>query len=134
MPIIFLHACSSHVWLRCFGVYVTNNEDLSVNGVVRLGAGEGSNRRVSYRDMLVHDDDEDDADLDMGDGDDSPEATPPPVLRRPVTSTDYSVSAISCFEEMLPLGNLMPGAAMHDTKPGADFVLVLPSSMLCGAC
>ncbi len=48
------------------------------------GAGEGSNRRVSYRDMLVHDDDDEDADMDVDDGDDSPEATPPPVLRRPV--------------------------------------------------
>ena len=49
-----------------------------------VGAGEGSNRRVSYRDMLVHDDEEEDADMDVGD-DDSPEATPPPVVRRPVS-------------------------------------------------
>lgn len=51
------------------------------------GAGEGSNRRVSYRDMLVHDD-EDDAEMDIND-DESPEATPPPPLRRPVCSSTH---------------------------------------------
>ncbi|CAL8466956.1 g6492 [Coccomyxa elongata] len=49
---------------------------------VTTRGGEGSSRRVSYRDMLVHDDEEEDADMDIGD-DDSPEATPPPVVRRP---------------------------------------------------
>lgn len=53
--------------------------------------------------MLVHDGEEEDADMDIGD-DDSPEATPPPVVRRPVRCPPFMQNK-SC----VPMDTRLPG-------------------------